>query len=195
VQSRRPTEPNAAYRELLSAPLMRSRVISRTPCSRPASEQRSAISRGSASTHHTQLKTALWAPELLSAPELLGETVVDNHVNSFAQESSRPSSSARPWHGWGRGSQLDYSDSCGVLSSDRYISVLREHAKDMCHEPQDTHTARADGSRLLICSSTITELTLERDRELRSAMLPPTDGSDEIAELLRYRSELTTRRG
>ena len=82
-----------------------------------------------------------------------------------------------------------------MLSSDRYISVLREHAKDMSHEPQDTHTARTDGSGLLICSSTITKLTLEHDRELRTSMLPPTDASDEISELLGSRSELTTGRG
>ena len=90
---------------------------------------------------------------------------------------------------------LTPQESCGVLSSDRNLSVLSHHVKGMDHEPQDTHTARADGSGLLICSSTITELTLDRGREPRSAMLPPTDGSNEIAELRRCRSALTSGRG
>ena len=122
----------------------------------------------------------------------LAETVVDEHVSSIAHEPSHPLRSARPWQGWSQGSQ---PDSCKVLCADRHISVLSRHVKGMTHKPQDTHTARADGSGLLVCSSTITKLTRERDRELRSAMLPPTPRSDEIAELGRCRSAVTSGRG
>ena len=53
----------------------------------------------------------------------------------------------------------------------------------MLSEPQVTHKARADGSELMICSSTMSELTLERAGVARSVVLLSTklsDGSDEL---------------
>ena len=70
-----------------------------------------------------------------------------------------------------------------MLCPDRDISVIRKLVKGMCHEPQVTHKARADGSELMICSSTMSELTLEHAGVARSVVLLSTkllDGSDEL---------------